>query len=329
MIDRNIYSFRRRFVKDFNLPINLVDSPYFEYYVDRYDFFPKEDMENVISKIDNEFGGSIEKWLEFYSKIRDRIITTIESSDAFKEFNNANMKEWAIPSFNVGDLNIYNNSNTGKSFISIDLKKANFQSLRNFNSDIVMGCKDYDELIDYFGGDEYFKKSKYTRQVIFGKLNPKRTIQFEKYLIGTIFTNKKNNLFKYLYDNTELITVKSDEIVFRIDNSDIRDKIDKNFLQMLSEEIKLNNDLNVSVNAFTLSRIVCENHNGATVDCYMRHFYCEDEHKYDLKSVSSIFFPQIYAFSKGLDITDMDLYFRAEDQTAKFCHPLQLIEIQR
>lgn len=327
MIDRNIYSFRRRFVKDFNLPINLVDSPYFEYYADRYDFFPKKDMENVISKIDNEFGGSIERWLEFYSKIRDRIITTIESSDAFKEFNNANMKEWVTPSFNVGDLNIYNNSNTGKSFISIDLKKANFQALRKFNPEIVMNCDTYDDFIEYFHGDEYFKKSKYTRQVIFGKLNPKRTITFEKYLIGTIFSNENNHLFKYLYENTKLITVKSDEIVFMIDNPEMVEKLNKTFLQSLKDEIKKNNDLDVTVEAFHLSRIICENHNGNTVDGYIREFYLDGTT--DLKNISSIFFPQVYAFSKGLDITDMDLYFRAEDQTAKFCHPLKFIGIEK
>ena len=71
--------------------------------------------------------------------------------------------------------------------------------------------------MEKFGGDDYFKKSKYTRQVIFGKLNPKRTIYFEKYLIGTIFSHPENRLFRYLYDNTQLIIVKSDEIVFEID----------------------------------------------------------------------------------------------------------------
>lgn len=320
-------SLRRRFVKDFNLPINLIDSPYFEYYMDRYDFFPKEDWNNCINTINDKFEGNIDKWLQSYAQIRDNVITTIENSEAFKDFNNADLKSFSIPKFDVGDLDIYNNGNTGKTFVSIDLKKANFQTLRKYNPDIVLGCSSYEELMEYFGGDDYFKKSKYTRQVIFGKLNPKRTIYFEKYLISQILTNESNYLLNYLYHNSELITVKSDEIVFRITGETI-EKIDNNFLNMIKDEIKNNHNIDVSVEAFHLSRIVCENHNGVIVDGYERYFYTDEKYRTDLKKVSSIFFPQIYAFHKGLELTDNDLYFRAEDQTAKFCHPLKLIGIQ-
>lgn len=324
---KDMLSLRRRFVKDFNLPINLIDSPYFEYYMDRYDFFPREDWDKLLNLIDTEYNGNIDKWLENYAQIRDNIITSIETSDAFKEFNNADMKMWKTPTFNVGDLNIYNNTNTGRYFISIDLKKANFQALKHFNPDIVKNCDTYEDLMSYFGGDDYFKKSKYTRQVIFGKLNPKRTITYEKYLIGKIFTNPNNFIFKHLYNKCNLVTVKSDEIVFEIDDHAVLREIDKTILNVLKTEIKSNVGLDVSVEAFYLNRIVCENHNGTTVDGYIRDFYLDN--KMDLKSVSSIFHPQIYAFSKGLEITDNDLFFRAEDQTAKFCNPLKLIEIQR
>ena len=85
-----------------------------------------------------------------------------------------------MPVFSVGDLNIYNNSNTGKKFISIDLKKANFQALRKFNPEIVMNCGHTTILLNISMVTNISKKSKYTRQVIFGKLNPRRTITFEK-----------------------------------------------------------------------------------------------------------------------------------------------------
>lgn len=326
MLTKSEFSLRKRFVKDFNLPINLVDSPYFEYYMDRYDFFPKEEWKNCLQTIETSFDGNVDKWLENYSQIRDNIITTIENSTAFQEFNNVDMKKITLPTFSVGDLNIYNNSNTGKIFISIDLKKANFQALRRYNPEIVMNCKTYEELMEKFGGDDYFKKSKYTRQVIFGKLNPKKTIHFEKYLIGSIFGTPDNLLFTFLYNNTELVTVKSDEIVFEITDKAMVPEFNRNFLKLLKKEIKEHNDLDVTVEAFHLSRIVCENHNGNTVDGYLRKFYLDN--KSDLKNVSSIFHPQIYAFSKGLDLNENDLFFKAEDQTAKFCHPLKFLGIE-
>ena len=78
MTNEKILSFRRRFVKDFNLPINIVDSPYFEYYMDRYDFFPSDDYFACCDIINKQFNGSINEWLEHYAQVRDNIITTIE-----------------------------------------------------------------------------------------------------------------------------------------------------------------------------------------------------------------------------------------------------------
>ena len=86
MLDKDVLSFRRRFVKDFNLPINLVDSPYFEYYMERYDFFPMEDWNSCVNKINSEYDGNVNKWLETYSTIRDNIITTIAEKYSPDEF---------------------------------------------------------------------------------------------------------------------------------------------------------------------------------------------------------------------------------------------------
>ena len=54
MIYGNEIALRRRFVKDYNLPINVVDSPYFEYYMDLYDWFPKDEYQNLVNDIDGD-----------------------------------------------------------------------------------------------------------------------------------------------------------------------------------------------------------------------------------------------------------------------------------
>lgn len=325
MTENKLISFRRRFVKDFNLPINIVDSPYFEYYMERYDFFPRKEYFDCLDKIDKAFGGNIDAWLNHYAQIRDNIITTIENSEAYKMFNNMDLKKYPLPECKAGDVNIYNCTNVGNKFVSIDLKKANFQTLRHINPEIVLNCKTYEDLMDKFGGDDYFKKSKYTRQVIFGKLNPKRTIYFEKRLICDFFHEMANTAFHTLCDNATLVAVKSDEIIFKLDKPDF--DVTLPFLQEIQSEIRLNHGLDVRVETFHLSRIVCENHNGNIVDGYVRKFYLEDN-RYDLKNVSSIFFPQIYAYLHGLEIESNDLMFRAEDQLASFLNKLTLIKIE-
>jgi hypothetical protein len=59
MLTGSLNSFRRRFVKDYNLPINIVDSPYFEYYMDLYDWFPKEDYLGLLWEIETKYDGSL------------------------------------------------------------------------------------------------------------------------------------------------------------------------------------------------------------------------------------------------------------------------------
>lgn len=319
--------FRKRFVKDFNLPIQLVESPFFEYYIEKYDFFPTDDLKCCRNIIQNKFNGDINNWLYNYSNIRDTIITTIENSDSYKRFLNIDLKDYNYEKNNVSESNVYNESNVGKFFVSIDLKKANFQTLKFIDKSIVMGCDTYDEFIDYFNGDDYFKKSKYTRQVIFGKLNPKRTIFFEKFLINSILKNENNLSLKSLLNKSTLYSVSCDEIILLLGdnvnvlNNDILSLVDK-----IHSEVLTNHGLLTSIELFKLGTIRCVNHNNNIVDGYIKYNCLNNESR--LKGVSNIFFPQVYSYFKNIPIDEKDLYFSAENQIAKFCNKLELLEIK-
>lgn len=320
MIYGNEIALRRRFVKDYNLPINVVDSPYFEYYMDLYDWFPKDEYQNLVNDIDERFGGNINLWLDEYAKIRDEIITTIESSDAYKKFNTCDMNKWALdPELrNLPDTNIYNQGSVGKTFLSIDLKKANFQALREVG---VISGDSYEDFLSQWTDSEYFKKSKYTRQVIFGKLNPKRTITYEKYMMGEI-----KKLFEkhfLLHNSMTLVAFKSDELIYELDSKAV------NYLraneQVIEKDIETYLSINVRVEIFTIGRIECKNHNGITVDCYIRR--CMTTGEETLKSASQIFYPQLYKIWKGDKIFTIDMTFLAEGQIAHFDNPLELVNI--
>lgn len=319
MIYGNEIALRRRFVKDYNLPINIVDSPYFEYYMETYDWFPKEEYENLVKDIDERFDGNINAWLEEYAEIRDKIITFVENSNSYKEFNSCDMKQFAIPDDlkNIPDLNIYNQSSVGKTYLSIDLKKANFQALSHYNSNIVLKAESYEDFIGMWCDSEYFKKSKYTRQVIFGKLNPKRTITYEKWLMSQI-----KEKFESEFDtrNLKLVAFKSDEIIYEVlGENDIENHEDD------VEVVMLDNGYNVRVEIFTVGRIECKNHNGITVDCYIRR--CHTTQTEILKSASQIFYPQFYKIWKEGRIFEIDMAFLAEGQIAHFDNPLELVAI--
>jgi hypothetical protein len=227
---------------------------------------------------------------------------------------------------NIPDLNIYNQSSIGKTFVSIDLKKANFQAFKFINPLIVFNADTYEDMIDMFTPEknEYFRTSKYTRQVIFGKLNPKRTITVEKYIMGRVYEYINESMEK-IFSECKLIAYKSDELIYEVYDSNL-DDIDqslKNFEYLIAYGMKID----VRIEIFKVGRIECKNHNGITVDCYIRQNLVTGEEI--LKSCSQIFYPQFYKIWKGQPIVMIDLAFTAEGQTAHFDLPLELVHIYR
>ena len=166
----------KRFVSDFKL---------LELYEDEYD---SETWWNALwTMIDDAYDGSASKFLKDYYDVRDKIITDTMENPAYKAFTQMDMKQYAFERPKVSKNNVYNGENIGKKFLSVDLSKANFQALRYVNPDIVLGAETYKDFISKFTNLDYVAMSKYSRQVIFGKLNVDRQITVEKYLINKIY----------------------------------------------------------------------------------------------------------------------------------------------
>ena len=178
----NIKKFRQRFVKDYNLPINIFDDNLFEYYIQLYDFFPYPRYKETIEKIENEYDGCVEKWLEYCASVRDNAINGVMETDEYKKFNSMDLSQYNFTPI-CGERSCYTEETNGKRFLSIDLRKANFQALKHVG---VISDVTYEQFINRFGGDDYIANSKYLRQVIFGKRNPSRPIKIEKDLMSPV-----------------------------------------------------------------------------------------------------------------------------------------------
>ena len=302
-----------RFVKDYNLPINIFDKEHIDYYRELYkDFWPVE-AENQMNQEIESFDGNVQKWLEHYGQFRDTIINTLENSKDYLGFNNGSMSYFDIPNIGLGEKSLYTEETDGGLFLSIDLCKANFQALKYVG---VIKNDTYEDFIKSFGGSEYFTKSKYLRQVIFGKLNPKRQIKVEKYLIWKILSLLSYN------GKLQLYSYNSDEIVYKILNlSDILKNGDLEGIKTMAKQ-----DLGIDIKAevVQIKRLPIINSNGNKVDAYIRRNIYTGEEK--LKKVSTTFFPQIWKLYKGMEINEMDRHFFFEDQIATFNNPLILIK---
>ena len=285
-----------------------------------YDFFPRKEYNELREIIRNEYNDNYEEWNAVSAEKRDNIIMAILNNPAYKAFNECDMKRYFLPEEykNIPDYNIWTKENHLKPFMSIDLKKANFQALKYHDSDIVFGCETYEQLLDMFDMPEYFKKSKYLRQVIFGKLNPKRATTIERMLMTGIDDllrmDKKGN---EIISQCELVGLKTDELVYSLDkyfwytisNEDLR-YIEKYVYDCLGIEVRVDTFQVIDLNIYNV--------NGNSVSGFVKSHCFPSTDGDELKCVSTLFFPQVYKIWKRKEITEMDKVFFCEGQLATF-----------
>lgn len=242
----------KRFVSDYNFPVSMVNNyRLFRYQLELYEPELKtmtrwKELQQMIKE---RFGGDTDAFVEYYNKVRNDIITKTYESAAYQEFNNMDMQQFAVKDRpQVSKNNVYNNENDGKMFLSIDLRRANFQALKYVNRKIFNGAQTYEDYVGQFTDLDYLKTSKYTRQVIFGQLNPSRHTTVEQYLINKVYKAVLELDYLPFNASTGLVSMSNDELVFRIDQL----YNPKNYSECIVQDIKTKTGLTVHVDAYEL-----------------------------------------------------------------------------
>ena len=315
----NIKKFRQRFVKDYNLPINIFDDNLFEYYIQLYDFFPYLRYKETIEKIENEYDGCVEKWLEYCASVRDNAINGVMETEEYKNFNSMDLNQYNFTTI-CGERSCYTEETNGKRFLSIDLKKANFQALKYAG---VISDATYEQFIDRFGGDDYIANSKYLRQVIFGKMNPSRQIKIEKYLMFKVYEAIKDITEDY---GLTIFSMNSDELIFEIpkefyDNGLIDYENSRELANNIYDLVGESVGVEIKVEYIEVKRLPIVSANGTKIDAYERTNLFTNQKT--LKKASTTFFPQIYKLWNEMLIEDYDMVFYFENQLATFNQELR------
>lgn len=326
---------RARFVSDMNIPIQVLQSPYFE---DRLELLEEEygaktSYDELMSLIYERFEGKPTNFLEYYHQVRDDIITKVTNSEAYKEFISDNK---FVKNFTpiCGNRNLYTNEQDGCMFISYDMKKANFQTLKYANPAIVYDADTYEKFIGKFTDLDYIKKSKYTRQVIFGKMNPKRTMNLEKWITNRFgesiisSTNGILNIFAKGHSRDYIMREKlipfslnADEIILKwngaeeeFEKFDIVPSIIFEGVEYKGSKFKLH------ARQFKLAT------SSSILTVYEKEDYL-NAHKRILKGVPATYMPQVYKLLGGMEINPQsDLIFYYEHELCQFLNPLELIK---
>lgn len=288
---------KQRFVKDFKLPINLVQEPYFNYFIELFDneYKTKEKLFLL-----NEVLVDCETQEDFFQKgkiISDKIKEFIKNTETYEKFNSCNM-EFYQKNKNLMQQNIYTTNNIDKELISIDLEKANFNSFNLFGFKEETNINSYKELINKFTDKEYYVQSKMFRQVIYGDLNPARQQKIQIFIIGQICN-------KLLESGYEISSASSDEIIIK-NKSNVNEV--KEILKDVKEEFKF-----FRVEKFKFSRI------GEVHDFFIKETMQDNgKNKIEFKNIPSQFFPQVFKKYKKLEVNDYDLMFYHDGYLAKF-----------
>ena len=318
----------KRFISDYKLPIPLINEEYFFYHLGLYqeDYNSLEYYFELLDITNKKYGGDCNKFLEDYYNVRDKIITTVVESEAFQKFNTMDMNVFTIKDRpNITSNNIYNNDNIGEFFISIDLKKANFQTLRNIDKEIVLGADTYEDFIGKFTDLDYIKESKYCRQVIWGKCNPKRHITAEKYFITQIY---KRVIEKFPYFADRCVSLSNDEIVFKTEFLLYNDKLTCFALRRDIEEIAKEIGFDVHVEFFHLRgyNLVLKESRSIRKTFFMKDYFCTDG-KFKLIGVPLQYHAIAYKLYKGKELNEIDYHFDYEGMNARFCEEFDIEEI--
>jgi hypothetical protein len=295
---------KERFCKDCNIPIRLFQEPYF---TDRLKLFDR-------------FYGTLDKWnmfleelskypceqdyFEEYNHIKDAAISRIKESDAYQRFNSENMNKFSVTHKNLPGKDIFKPSNDGKTFISIDMRKANFSSLHHYDRS-MFGADTWEEFIGGFTDNKHIIHSKYIRQVILGNCNPKRHITYEKYLMDNVLTDLTD-----AYTTLDrVVFFSNDEIVLDVSNMNEAER------QSLASRIRAgmeSTEIPFRVELFVLKRI--DNAGG-----YYKEILNENgETDIEFKCLGNYMLPFVIRRFLGEEITESDKVFYQEGLLAKF-----------
>ena len=189
------------------MDISVPEYEHFDYYINQFSKLEKwkniKDLIKIYEESEEKYGNLY----EYRLKKSNEIINYLKSTRAYNELQDDNL----IPDYPTTKNFEYSED---KKYISIDIKKANWIVLKNYDPEFAPELGDsYEDFISKFDVPEIFNHSKQLRQYIFGNINPKRQGKAQRVITQSIL-NKYNHL------NLEIACIKNDEVIYSFESFD-------------------------------------------------------------------------------------------------------------
>ena len=301
----------RSFIDLDKLPLQgIKDLGYFEYALGEIGLTTK--WNKFIEYIESRFGTK-EEYRKYYMSIKEEFLKYVKSLSEFQAFNTQDMSKFSFsfPS-NISKGNQYSENNVGKTLLSIDLKKANYQALKYCG--LFRDTEKYEDLIGKFTDVPFLIKSKYLRSVVFGQLNPSRHITVESYLI--------NLLRPEISDRLKLVCMSSDELVYEVPENII---LLKSELDGTRQEIQEKYGLQITAEYYKLHEYILE----AERSCkqyriYAKESMCGEGTEY--KCIPNNLYLIFRKLISKQDLCDYDLWIEHDGVLSKYIENFKIYE---
>lgn len=292
----NANDFNKNFIKDLKLPIAVDKDPYFSHYLNLIDPYYGS-VEKYKIFVDTFEANGREQFFEVNRRLVNGTLDYLKDKQAYHDFNLLDMNQFK-KEIAISSQDLYKSHNANKTFISIDLVKANFQSLLMVVPEIFEGHKDYKSFALSRGFNEYMLISKQIRQILFGNMNPQRQQKIQYFMMNQI----AERLLSIGVDVKSVYSLSSDELIFEKTNVSVDD------IQAAIGTL----GYTVRVDEFVLRRP------------FDKPFYVKEstDGTLDFKMVPTSTMAEFIKRLEGKPLEDIDLYFYDESKRlAKFAEP--------
>ena len=312
----------KRFVNDEKLPIQVIkDEAYFNYMLDLLeDSFGSRTKWNQWQEIiESQYEGDPGKYLADFYKFRDTIISDMKANEKYQEFNNCDMNKFRITDMpQIGATDIYKTINRGKFYLSIDLKKANYQALRYVG---VIEEPTYEQWLSKWTKLPHLLNSKYLRVVVFGQLNPGRHITVEKYISSLIY--KQLNQCLSIDDLANFVSLRNDELIWEIPHENLEK------LAALTGEISAKIAEFGFIVSVELFRMHCyelvQDISGHKLNFYKKEYFNGDPNTYHC--IPGTYQAIVTNLLREQPVTEFDTWFEHDGMRSKFIGNFKLSEL--
>jgi hypothetical protein len=303
----------QRFVKDVRVPIGVFVEPYFSHKLALFETLyanlreKYNEFVTAVQSYDHTGSDNGQPYMEHYNYVKDSIINTVLESEGYNRLQSENMNNYAVPQEfrNLSSKSIFKSDNTERQFLSIDLRKANFQAMRNYDPAIFNGHRTWEDFVRQFTDCEHIINSKYIREATMGKCNPKRHIALEQHMmcdILTILIDVAKEKISSIDILSHVSSFNHDEIIFDVtDMPWMKDEMLRNItFDTIGSALK---DFEVHIEWFTLYYI-------KEIDGYVEVGVNEDKQNFiTTKSVNNFMMPFLIRALKNEPTEENDLVF--------------------